>query len=97
MILLQGIHKGEKIGITYSLKHRMVMIGGKCKLSKHLHSIVYDFMRMSDDKLDERTGTRQRHRYRFYQKMTNDEFRLGLKRLNYRYSVMTTDSVAAFT
>jgi len=96
-IHLKGIHEGEKLGITYKVDTGEVMIGGKSRLTKPITSVAFDFMRISEDSLHEKSGRRQRNKFRYYSTMTNSDFRIALRRLAYRYNITTAKSVVSFT
>lgn len=86
----------EKVGMYYDAKNQRCMVGGYTRILKHVTSVAFDFMKMTDEKMIKQ-GVRQRNRFRYECTMTDREFRLGIKRLGYRYAVIPTNSVVKYT
>lgn len=81
----------ERVGIGYNYKTGEVWIGCYSRILKHATYVTFKFLKIPEQDLLERTGPRQRNRYRYYAKITDWHFREGLKRLLYRYEVLPCD------
>ncbi len=82
------INDKHPVGICYN-PNGDIFVGANCKLLKHLTTIVYDFFKLTDSVIDEeKTGIRQKNRFRYYAKIKDKQFREGLKKLSFRYTIV---------
>ena len=89
--------KHYKVGITYRPKTGECMVGSPATVRKYAHIVAFKFFRFTSAGSFEKSGHRQRDRFRYYHQLTPSEFEEGLRRLEYRYKVLPTNSIVKFT
>lgn len=92
------VYKGERVGIGYDPMHGVVWVGGLTRLMNHITPIALRYIKMPEDRLMDKTGVRQKNRFRYYCKMSDAEFRKGMNKLKYRYGISKIKTgIQAFT
>jgi hypothetical protein len=81
------VYKGQKVGVGYNPKRGIVWIGGFSKVLKHITLIAFKCLKLQDEKILDKSGTRQKNRFRYYAKISDKEFRQGLALIARRYSI----------
>lgn len=77
-------HNNEKIGIGYDPKNGILFVGGFTRILRHITPVVVNHFRIKEEDLLAKTGVKKKNYYRYYAKISDTDFRAGLRRAGVR-------------
>lgn len=89
---IDGPH-GEVIGVHFqTITQKILMVGSKSRYLPFLQHILFDVMEFKETDIH-KEESRQKHKYRYYFKIKEKEFRRKWYLVLYRYKTLKIDSI----